>query len=66
MQKKHERRLENKDKSVLKRMKKIANRGKTGFAGNAKENLKKFVKKMRQKQNHLFPIDQEEMQVIKT
>lgn len=55
LQKKFERRLENEDKRVLKRMKKLANRGRTGFTGNAKENLKKFLKKKKQKQNPLFP-----------
>jgi hypothetical protein len=55
LQKKYERRLENKDKRVLKRQKKLANRGKTSFTGYAKENLKESVKKMRRKQNPLFP-----------
>jgi len=55
LQKKYERRLENKDKRVFKRMKKLANRGKTGFTGNAKENMKKFVKNMKKKQSPLFP-----------
>ena len=49
MTKKKQRQLQKKYK------RRLAHRGRSGFTGNAKENLKKLLKKMRQKQNPLFP-----------